>query len=212
METKDKEIENIPTYDFSESEQALIDDFIKRDCPSYSNVRNDKKDKWYRLYQTGKTYSDIASITKSKVELVLYASFKLRWTDKRTSYYADLANSALANVKNIHSQSVKTMSTIVSAFSLYFEEKFGKYISTKDGSLIEDVDPKILTQYYKSLDVMSKMIGGKDSSKLKININNNVPKTATSVKSGKEDSEDVFEVEFDENTSGDMLKNLASKE
>ena len=142
------------------------------------------------------------------LDLVLYTSFKHKWTQERALYFSDLANSAMANVKNIHSQSIKTMSTIVSAFSLYFEEKFGKYISVKDTDLIESVDPKILNQYYKSLEVMSKMYA---NTQLRHPSLDKKDKEEPKNKTHDQKDENVFEVDFNENDSGDVLLNLAKK-
>jgi len=208
-----------PTYDFSRSEQAILDKHIA-DNKMKTKFNKKTLDKWYRLYLVGKNYSEIGTISNVPLEEVLYVSYLYRWSDLRSIYYQDLANSALSNIKNIHHQSIKTMSTIVNAFSLYFDEKFGKYIETKQNVLIENIDFKMLDKYYKVLDVTSKMFGDLKMKSAEVDQLKDDIKKSTRSLTGKTTSDEgivrdkegnITEIDVSGDSSGNFLKMMADK-
>jgi hypothetical protein len=152
----------------------------------------------------GKTYSEIAVITKSKKDLIVYISYKSKWLEKRTEYFTSIAENMTTKITNIRTESINTVATIVSSMNKYFGKKFDSYLSTNDDTVIENIDSKLLEKYYKSLEILEKVVNptAKDPSKpSSVNININ---SAASV---NQSSDSSLDVSMDE-TPSDLMKRL----
>jgi hypothetical protein len=107
---------------------------------------------------SGKNYGEIASICNVKKELVLYIGNKLKWNEKRMSYYSEISSTLLQKTVTVKAESANTIATMVSALNQYFGDKFINYLRTKDAKHIDGIDSKMLAQYYKSLEMLDKLV------------------------------------------------------
>jgi c-di-AMP phosphodiesterase-like protein len=144
--------------DFSEEENKALQEFIKNGCPGLTKIDEDRTFEWFRLYMSGKNYGEIASICNVKKELVLYIGNKLKWNEKRMSYYSEISSTLLQKTVTVKAESANTIATMVSALNQYFGDKFINYLRTKDSKHIEGIDSKMLAQYYKSLEMLDKLV------------------------------------------------------
>jgi len=111
----------------------------------------------------GKTYSEISKITNTKKNVILYVSDKGNWHDKRMVYYNDLSDNMLQKCNESKIETLNTVTTMVSALNKYFGTKYDKLLKTKDESIIEGLDTKLLGQYYKATEAVDKIIGASAS-------------------------------------------------
>lgn len=128
---------------------------------------------------SGKGYGEIASLCNAKKDLVLYISNKLKWHEKRMSYYEDISSTLFKKTMNVKTESASTIASMVSALNQYFGDKFINYLKTKDSSHIEGIDTKMLAQYYKSLEMLDKLMGGGSNPANAPTVNVNVGSNAT---------------------------------
>lgn len=194
-------------HDFNEEQQESLQDYIKNGKPGLVSVKDTDIFKWNELYMSAKSYEEIAKITNSKRDLILYMSAKGNWCSKRLAYYENIADNMREKLKQTKLNSINTVSSAVNGLGKYFDEKFNKFISTKDKSIIENIDTKLLAQYYKSMEVLEKIVGeaanrGGDSG---TNVNINVGSSATV------EQVDDQTIEITDDTAGDILKYLAGK-
>jgi len=164
---------------------------------------------------SGKTYTEIAKITNTKKDVILYVSDKGSWHDKRMQYYSDLSDNMLQKCNDSKIETLNTVTTMVSALNKYFGGKFDKFLKTKDESIIEELDTKLLAQYYKATEAVDKIIGGSvganagenDGKKPLVNIN------LTGGHKVTQTDENTIEVEseesVDEKTVGEILSGLS---
>ena len=193
--------------DLSEDEKTSLQDYIKNGCPGLTKIDDTQVFKWFELYMAGKTYSEIAMIAKAKKELILYVAFKSRWLEKRTDYFSAITQSMTTKVTNIRTESINTVATIVSSLNKYFGKKFDSYLATNDDSIIENIDSKVLEKYYKSLEILEKVINptSKESPKsTPVNININ---SGASVNQSSDSSLDISM----KDEPSDLLRRLAEQ-
>lgn len=164
--------------DFNDEENKALQGFIKSGCPGLTKVDETKTFEWFNLYMSGKGYGEIASLCNTKKDLVLYIANKLKWHEKRMSYYSDLSTTLVSKTQAVKIESASTIAAAVSAMNVYFGEKFVNYLKTRDEKHIEGVDTKMLTNYYRSLEVLEKLMGGSTDSK-NPSVNINVGSSAT---------------------------------
>lgn len=199
--------------DMTKEEHLNLQKYIDNGCPGLVKIDDTKVFTWFELYMNGKGYSEIANITKDNKELIMYVSHKSRWNEKKMEYYRDMSASMASKLKNVKIQSADTVANAITAMGKYYNDKFNKFLATNDKDIIENMDTKILAQYYKSLEVLDKIISptpkdDDDSTKKPmVNINLGTGATVTQVDDKTVDIS-TNTVESDE-AAGDLLKALA---
>ncbi len=129
---------------------------------------------FFELYMSGKTYAEIAKISKAPHQVVLYLSDKLRWYEKRTQYYEELSRHIIQKQQQTQLTNMNTMNTIQQALAKFYSDQFNKYLATGDKRFIEKIDTKLVTQYYKTIELTQKLFtqslnGGKGSKSTQAN-------------------------------------------
>lgn len=146
--------------DFSPEEVSSLRSYKNNGCPAIHRYVESDFFQWFELYMSGKTYTEISKITNTKKDLILYTSDIGNWHDKRMQYYSDLSDNMLQKCNDSKIETLNTVTTMVTALNQYFGSKFDKFLKTKDESIIETLDTKLLSQYYKATEAVDKIIGG----------------------------------------------------
>ena len=154
---------------------------------------------------SGKSYQEVAEVSKSPIEIVLYFANKLKWHEKRIKHYDDLTSNTFQKVENIKKEAQSNVATIVSAMGKHFTENMNKYIMTGDPTILQEIDVKLLNTYYKSLEILEELMkkpptGNPLSNTPNVNININ----NASVKSANSDT-----INVESESPGEVLKRLA---
>lgn len=204
------EIEQKPMpQDMSLEEQEQLNMFLNNGCPGLSKMRDSDIFQWFELYMAGRSYSEIAVATKKKKEYILFMAYKQNWLDKKMNHFDDLLSGMEEKLQQTKLESINTISTIVNALGKFYGDQFLKYLTTKDPSVINSIDTKMLSQYYKSVEALDKLMGraasndgdGEGRGPL-VNFNLGAGATVSQI--------DDKTVEVTDNTAGDLLKLLAS--
>lgn len=160
--------------DMSIMEKESLRDYIDNGCPGLIETTEGDVFKWFRLYMSGKSYSEIAQLTKRSKDLILYISHKSSWNSKRMEHYNSLISQLRTKTTQAQLDSTNTVISMIAALNKYYGGKFDDYLSKNDPSIIEQIDTKLLSQYHKSLESLDKMITpskSKDKKEPPININ-----------------------------------------
>jgi hypothetical protein len=201
------ELADMP-QDMTKDEKESVQDFIANGCPGLLRVQQSDIFKWFELYMAGKTYAEIATITKSKKDLIMYLAYKSAWMDKRLNHYSDISLNILDKIKQSRLDSANKLVTVIAALGKYCEQEYNRYLSTNDRSIIENLDTKIVAQYFKAQEQLDKIAsaeeGGKDKPPQSPLVNINMGSSATIKEVGEKT------LEITDKTAGDLLKSLAS--
>ena len=204
------ELANAP-QDMTKEEKESVQEFITNGCPGLLKVQQSDIFKWFELYMSGKTYAEIATITKSKKDLIMYVAYKSTWMDKRLGHYEDISLNMLEKIKQARLDTANNLVTIIKALGKYSEQKYNRFLTTNDPDAIEGLDTKIVAQYFKAVELFERLIreddpDSKDGSSKNplVNINMGLGSTTT-VK-----QLDINTLEITDETAGDLLKTLAS--
>lgn len=194
--------------DLNEEEKKSLLNYIENGCPGLTKLEDAQVFKWFELYMSGKTYSEIAQITRSKKDLVMYVSYRSKWLEKRTEYFTSITQNMTNKITNIRTESINTVATIVSSLNKYFGKKFDEYLITNDEAIIENIDGKILEKYYKSLEILEKVVNptSKDSNRSPSPVNINISSGA----SLQQSSDSSLEISIDDEPS-EILKKMAQQ-
>jgi hypothetical protein len=189
--------------DFSPEEKSSLLDYTKNGCPGLVRVTDVDAFKCFELYMAGKTYSEIHEATKVKKDSILYLSNKSKWHEKKMAYYTDI-NANLANkMLAVKMESLNTIASIATALGKYYGKKMNNYLSTNDDAVIEALDTKLLSQYYKAMEFIESSLNV-DTKNNGTNVNINLTGGAT-VK-----QVDGNTIEVTDQNSSDILAALAA--
>lgn len=194
--------------DMTKEEKEVVANFIANGCPGLLKVQQSDIFQWFRLYMSGKTYAEIATITKSKKELIMYIAHKSTWMDKRLSHYEDISLNLLDKIKQARLDNANNLITIIKALGKYCEQKYDKFLTTHDLDIVEGMDNKIVAQYFKAIELLDKISNpeekgdGELGNSPLVNINMGSSATVKQV--------NPHTLEITDETAGDLLKTLAN--
>lgn len=196
--------------DMTKEEKEVVHLFISNGCPGLLRVQQGDIFKYFELYMSGKTYAEIAVITKAPKDLIMYLAYKSHWLDHRFKHYENISLNILDKVKQVKLDTANNLVTIINALSKYIDQRYNKFLSTNDGSIIEGVDTKIVSQYYKSIELLEKVLNADEKSDDKkpkqpmVNIHMGLGAAASITQT------DPKTLEITDQTAGELVKALAS--
>lgn len=193
--------------DFTEEEAQRINTFVANGSIGLETLVKDehKVNSLFGLYMAGKTYTEISKISRVKKDLVLYMSAKMKWYEKRMEYLDDIQNQMTQKLKNTRVQSLNFISDLINFHHKYYGDEINEYLRTNDKSIIDNLDLKALSQYFKSIEILEKILNpsnvNRGGSGATININ--------AVGSKIEADENTIEITPRNSDTADLLKALA---
>ena len=199
-----------PPDDMSLEERKAVHDFMTDGCPGIGKVQDSDHFRWFELYMSGKTYAEIATITKWKKDTIMFIAYKSKWMEKRLKHYEDISQHMLAKVQAIKLDSANNMMTIISALGKYCQQKYDRYLVTNDPDVVEGMDQKIVTQYFKSIDLLHKLLNNGAEDEDGVKKPQSVPMVNINMGSGTIRQIDAKTLEISDETAGDLVKALAS--
>lgn len=193
--------------DFSSEEVDKVNEFVKNGCHGLENLvkQEHKINSMFSLYMSGKNYTEISQITKVKKNLVLYMSAKMRWYDKRMEYLNEIQTKMTKKLKDTRVESLNFISDLISMHHKYYGDEIDKYLATGDKTIVENMDLKALSQYFKSIEILEKIMNPANVNKGNGGVNVNVNTTGDS----KIQQVDNNTIEITSGNAGNLLKALA---
>ena len=204
------EITELP-QDMTKEEKEVVLAFITHGCPGLLKVQQSDIFQYFQLYMSGKTYAEIAVITKAPKDLIMYLAYKSKWLEHRFKHYENISLNILDKVQQVKLDTANNLITIIKALGKYCELKYNKFLTTNDVSAIEGIDTKITTQYYKSIELLDKILNAdenddenKKPKQPLVNIHMGMGAKATIEQTGPKS------LEITDETAGELVKALAS--
>jgi hypothetical protein len=190
--------------DFSDQEKKELEVYVQNGCIGLDKIIYDqtKIESMFGLYMSGKTYNEISRITRVKRDIVLYMAAKLRWYDKRTDYLEGVQKEVTKKLISTKIESVNFITDLITAQHKYYGNQIEKFLETGDRSIIDSLDLKQLSQYFKSLEVLEKLVNPSNVKTSGPTINVNSTDTEVKVKGS------TVEINPNTKTAG-ILKALA---
>lgn len=198
-----KKIDN----DFTDEEVERINTYVSNGSIGLETVVKDehKLNSLFGLYMAGKSYEEISKISRVKKDIVLYLSAKMKWYEKRMEYLEDIQRQITKKLSHTRVESLNFISDLINCHHKYYGDEINRYLQTNDRSIIDNLDLKALGQYFKSIEILEKILNPTNISKgggsgTTININAAGSKIDTTNDS----------IEITPSNTGDILKALAN--
>ena len=132
-------------------------------------------------------------------------SAKMKWYEQRMEYLTEIQKSMTKKITDTRVQSMNFITDLINFNHKYYGEKIEQYMATGDRAVVDNIDMKALTQYFKSIEVLEKILNPANvtprgsGSAATININ----------ASGADVQMDGDTVDITPGNQGDILKALA---
>jgi hypothetical protein len=192
--------------DFTEEDVQRVNTFVSNGSVGLESIVKDehKVNSLFGLYMAGKTYEEISKISRVKKDVVLYLSAKMKWYEKRMAYLEDIQRQMTKKLTHTRIESLNFISDLINCHHKYYGDEINKYLQTNDRTIIDNLDMKALGQYFKSIEILEKILNptntNRTGSGTTININ-----AAGSKVDANNDS-----IEITPSNTGDILKALAN--
>ena len=198
---------NLPD-DMSQQEKESVCNYIENGLPGIIIASAELVFQWFQLYMSGKTYTEISETCNIKKDIVLYIAYKSKWLDKKLKYYNDILENMSTKITNAKLESANTVITVINVLSRHINEKLSKYPITKDDTIINSTDMKLLAQFLKYQEKLDKLMQVSENDvndmKNKTLININLGDGGTVSKS------DSGSIEITSKTASELLLALAA--
>lgn len=201
------ELTDLP-QDMTKDEKVLVLEFIQNGCPGIMKVQHEDSYRFFELYMSGKTYAEIAVITKVSKTLIMFLSYKMRWMEHRFKHYEGISLNLLDKIQKAKLDIANNLLTTIAATGKYLENEYNRYLRTNDKSIIESLDQKIVSSYQKSVDSLKRVLEeesnddpNKKPKQPLVNINVGMGAKATLTEPNK--------LEITDATAGELLTALA---
>ena len=170
--------ENLPVKsesDFLDEEAKMLAAFREAGMPGLITIKEHQTFQWFSLYMADKSYQEIADITKAEKSLILYMAQKLNWFEKKLKYYNDVQGKISDKLIKTKVKSLDFMSTLAECYGRVYGAKLNTAIMNNDFSILDKIDPKQMSVYFKTLEMMQKLTATPQNPKQNnMNVNVNV--------------------------------------
>lgn len=193
--------------DFTDEEVKRINTYVTNGCVGLETLVKDdhKVNNLFALYMSGKTYTEVSKISRVKKDMVLYMAAKMKWYEKRMEYLNDIQNNITKKITETKTESLNFIASLISMHHRYYGDAINDYLRTGDRTIVDGLDLKQLTQYFKSIEILEKILnpanvnrgGGSNTT-----VNINTP-------GGKVEQVDEKTIEITPGNAGDALRALA---
>tara|TARA_R100000951_G_scaffold116766_1_gene130582 strand:+ start:20214 stop:20852 length:639 start_codon:yes stop_codon:yes gene_type:complete len=194
--------------DFNDKEVETINTFVSNGCIGLETVVKDeaKVNSLFSLYMNGKTYVEISKIARVKKDIVLYMSAKMGWYENRMEYLTDIQSKTMRKMSETRVESLNFITSLIGFHHKFYGDEIDKYIATGDRDIIANLDLKALGQYFKSIEILEKMMNPS-------NVNPNGKGSGATINihaaGAKLEQTDDNTLEITAGKTGDLLKALA---
>ncbi len=196
-------------HDMTKEEKEKVLEFIQNGVPGLLRVQHSDMYMMFQLYMSGKTYSEIATISKINKTLIMYLAYKSNWMDLRFKHYEDISLNILDKTQKAKLDIVNDLIVSINATGKYLRDEYNRYLSTNDKSIIERLDQTIVTGHRNNIKALKEVLTEEESTdpnkKPKgplVNINVGM---GAQIQQGTEKP-----LEISDATTGDLIKALAS--
>jgi hypothetical protein len=192
--------------DFTEDDVQRINTFVSNGSVGLESIVKDehKVNSLFGLYMAGKTYEEISKISRVKKDVVLYLSAKMKWYEKRMAYLEDIQRQMTKKLTHTRIESLNFISDLINCHHKYYGDEINKYLQTNDRTIIDNLDMKALGQYFKSIEILEKILNPTNTSRIGSGTTININAAGSKIDANDDG------IEITPSNTGDILKALAN--
>jgi hypothetical protein len=206
LENKPPIVQEERNTDLSELDMQKIEKFKADGLPGLANVGDASIVKCMELYLSGKTYGQIANMTRLKKPLVMYLSHKFNWFLLKKEYFQDLSENIQQRTLEAKIVSQDFLLQLIQFWQSKIGKRINKFLLTGDEDVAKEIDLKEIDKYLKTIEILHKLTGERTSSEKPPAVGLNLGDGVTVKKVG----DNAVEITPKQKATGSLLSQLAN--
>lgn len=155
--SEDKQLAKMPHADFTMKDLELIDKFKEDGMLGLHTLVDTDVERCMALYIDGKTYRQIANITKIKKDVILFLANKFAWWELRREYLDELNAIMKDKVLESKLQTQEFLFDLIMAYRKKIGKNLNKYLKTDDEGWMDKLDSKDMSVIFKCVELLEKL-------------------------------------------------------
>src|ERR1035437_4067328 len=151
-----KEVALLPTADFTMKDLETIEKFKENGMLGLHTLVDTDVERCMGLYLNGKTYRQIAQVTKINKAVVLFLAHKFKWFELRVEYLDELQATLKDKVVESKLQSQEFLLELVLAYQKKVSRNIHQYLRTDNTEFFDKIDPKDINAVLKVMELLHK--------------------------------------------------------
>lgn len=153
-------LETARTAGMTPKEVRSLEKYIESGIPGVSTIGDKQLEAMFKMYISGHTFNEISMKNFVRKDIVLFLAYKNDWAGKKQEYIENIIQSLNQQVELMALESSSFMMETARFLHNYFRERMSLYERTKDPSVIDATDWKLLDKYLKCIELMKGKNGG----------------------------------------------------
>ena len=153
----DKSVSLIPTADFTMKDMELIEKFKDNGMLGLHTLVDTDVERMMGLYMDGKSYRQIAQVTKKNKAVILFLAHKFGWFELRKDYLDELHATLKDKVMESKLQSQEFLLELVLAYQKKVSKNIHQYLRTDNEEFADKIDPKDINTVLKVMELLHRL-------------------------------------------------------
>ena len=204
----EKQVALLPKDDFTVKDLQAIEKFKEDGMLGLHTLTDTDVERMMGLYLNGKSYRQIAQVTKKNKTVILFLAHKFNWFELRRDYLEELSVTLPGKVLDSKLQSQEFLLELVLAYQKKIGKNIHQYLRTDDEKFADNIDNRDLGVLLKIIEMLHKLsnenLGNGNSDKPLVGLNG-MGDGVTITKTG----ENSVEITPKPSLAGSKLKQMA---
>lgn len=165
----------IPVADFTIKDLECIQKFKENGLLGLHTLTDVDVERMMALYVDGKSYRQIANLTKKNKSIILFLAHKFKWFELRKEYLDELTATLKDKVIESKLQSQEFLLELVLAYQKKISRNIHQYLRTDDEQFADKVDQKDINTVLKVMELLHRLsnenIGNPNGDKSLVSLN-----------------------------------------
>lgn len=155
--SEEKQIAVIPFADFTMKDLEAVEKFKENGLLGLHTLTDVDCERFMSLYMDGKSYRQIAQLTKKNKSVILFLAHKFKWFELRREYLDELHATLKDKIMESKLQSQEFLLELVLAYQKKVSRNIHQYLRTDDESAADKIDPKDINTVLKVMELLHKL-------------------------------------------------------
>lgn len=152
-----KEVSLVPHADFTIKDLETIEKFKEEGMLGLHTLVETDVERSMALYLDGKSYRQIAQITKIKKDVILFLAHKFSWWELRKEYLDELQATMKDKILDSKLQTQEFLFDLIMAYRKKIGKNLNRYLKTDDDQWMDKVDNKDMGVVFKCVELLHRL-------------------------------------------------------
>lgn len=155
--SEEKQVTLIPQNDFTMKDLETIEKFKEDGMVGLHTLKDTDCERCMALYLDGKSYRQVAQVTKIRKDVILFLAHKFKWWELRKEYLDELQATLKEKVMESKLQSQEFLLELVLAYQKKISKNVHQYLRTDNAEFADRIDGKDIGTVLKVMELLHRL-------------------------------------------------------